>query len=45
MLQDQKERGECLEDYGEVIAYMLDRGCKLEQEAVRLGGLEREEDL
>lgn len=43
-LQEQKERGECLEDYGEVIGYMLDRGCKLEQEAVRLGGMEQEED-
>lgn len=34
-LQDQKRRGECAEDYGEVIDYMMDRGCKLEQEAVR----------
>lgn len=34
-LQDQKQQGECVEDYGEVIEYMLDRGCKLEQEAVR----------
>lgn len=34
-MQDQKRRGECLEDYGEVIEYMLNKGCKLEQEAVR----------
>ncbi len=43
MLRDQKEQGECLEDYGEVIGYMLDRGCKLEQEAVRLACMEQEE--
>ncbi|MCM1119654.1 MAG: DUF2220 domain-containing protein [bacterium] len=34
-LQEQRQRGVCLEDYGEVIDYMLEHGCKLEQEAVR----------
>lgn len=34
-LQEQKRQGECLEDYGEVIDYMLRHSCKLEQEAVR----------
>ena len=41
-LQDQKRRGECTEDYGEVIDYMMDRGCKLEQEAVRQSCTERQ---
>lgn len=39
-LQEQKRRGECVEDYGEVIDYMMRKGCKLEQEAVRQFGIE-----
>lgn len=36
MLQAQKRQGECLEDYGDVIDFMLEKNCKLEQEAVRV---------
>lgn len=41
ILQEQKRRGECVEDYGEVIDYMMRKGCKLEQEAVRQFDSER----
>ena len=37
-LEAQKRQGKCLEDYGDVIDYMLEENCKLEQEAVRVRG-------
>ena len=36
MLKEQKRQGNCLEDYGDVIDFMLAENCKLEQEAVRV---------
>lgn len=35
-LQAQKRQDKCLEDYGDVIDFMLEENCKLEQEAVRV---------
>lgn len=35
-LQAQKRQGQCLEDYGSVIDFMLEKNCKLEQEAVKV---------
>jgi hypothetical protein len=35
-LTERVQRGEATEDYEEVIAYMLQEDCKLEQEAVIL---------
>lgn len=35
-LEDRKTRGEAIEDYREVIDYMLAENCKLEQEAIKI---------